>query len=158
MKEYNRLQKFIIGFLVFYFVAGLSTEYFLKGREKDIPMLFSWFLFIHTPNEKWSSRPAIRIIEQNSVIFDPPVFLDEAYGIIDNPNSPKLRELVRKISSSFVSGSTGENERLIRILEQVYLPAAPVRYELVIATYNPIERFKSGEYESIRKLKEFTKK
>lgn len=157
MEKYKQLQKFIIGFLVFYFIAGLSTEFFLDGREKDYLPFFSWFLFSHTPDEK-STQYTIRIIEFDGKTFNPPVFLNQAYGIVDQPNSPKLRELIRKLSASTLSGSTRESEQLRMLLEQIYLPEGPIRYELVMVTYNPIRRFEMGELESVRQLGEFTKK
>lgn len=73
MKEYNRLKTFIIAFLAFYFVAGLSTEVLLKNREKDLPPFFSWFLFDHVPNETGVTAYAVRIMEYHGEKLDPPV-------------------------------------------------------------------------------------
>lgn len=157
MEKYKQLQKFIIGFLVFYFIAGLSTEVFLDGREKDYLPFFSWFLFSHTPPESSSTQFAVRILEFEGKTFDPPVFLNEAYGIIDQPNSPKLRELTRKLGASALMGSAREREQLIILLERIYLPSGPMRYELVLVTYDPIRRFATGELENVKKLGEFTK-
>ncbi|OGI62788.1 hypothetical protein A2818_00895 [Candidatus Nomurabacteria bacterium RIFCSPHIGHO2_01_FULL_40_12] len=156
MKEYKQLQKFIIGFLIFYFIAGLSTEVFLPGREKDIPMFFSWFLFSHTPDEKSSSQYAVRILEFNDKTLNPPILFNEAYGIVDNPGSPKARALIRKLGPVTMMGTGRESEQLRKLFEQVYLPA-PIRYELLFITYDPIQRFKTGEFISIKKLGEFTK-
>src|SRR3989338_3047370 len=156
MKEYKQLQKFIVIFLIFYFIAGLSTEVLLPGREKDIPMFFSWFLFDQTPNEKWSTEYAARILEFDGKIFNPPILFNEAYGIIDKPNSSKMRDLIRRLVSSTAMGALRESEQLRRLLEQIYLPA-PIRYELVILSYDTIRRFQTGEFADIKKLGEFTK-
>src|SRR3989344_4144271 len=154
MKEYKQLQKFIIVFLAFYFIAGLLTEVVLPGREKDFPMFFSWFLFSDTPDEKSSSQYAIRILEFNGKPLNPPVLFNEAYGIVDNPNSPKARALIRKLGSVAMMGTNRESEQLRRLLEQVYLPNS-ISYELIFITYDPMQRFKNGEF--IKILGEFTK-
>jgi hypothetical protein len=156
MEKYKQLQKFIVGFLVFYFVAGLSTEVILPGREKDVPFFFSWFLFSHTPNEKWSTQYTVRILEFDGKVIDPPVLFSEAYGIVEKPKSSKPRDLIRRFGSSTATGRDAESERLRRLFEQIYLPA-PIRYELVIISYDPVKRYKTGEFESIQKLGEFTK-
>lgn len=156
MEKYKQLQKFIIGFLIFYFVAGLSTEVFLDGREKDFLPFFSWFLFSYTPPEHSSTQYTVRILEYDGKTFDPPVFLNEAYGIVDQPNSPKLRELLRKLGASTLMGSKRESQQLRMLLEQIYLPSS-IRYEVVLVTYNPLRRFETGKVESVKKLGEFYK-
>lgn len=154
-KDYVRLKIFLILFLIFYFVAGLSTEIFLPGKEKNLPPFFSWFLFDRVPNDKNLTEYKVRILEYNNKALNPPVFFDQAHGIIDNPQSPKMRILIQRLGQSMERKSEDESLRLRRLLEQVYLPQN-LRYEIVIVTYDPILRFKTGQFE-IKILGEFKK-
>lgn len=155
MKEYQRLKIALIAFLIFYFVAGLSTEIFLPEKEKNLPPFFSWFLFDRVPNQNALNQYTLRLLEYEGKKLTPPVFFNEAYGIIENPQSPKMRILIQSLGQSMERKSEDESLRLRKTLEQVYLPQN-LRYEIVIVTYDPILRFKTGLLE-IKVLGEFEK-
>ncbi len=153
-KSYRILKNFIFTFLIFYFIAGLSTEILLPGRQKDIPPFFSWFLFNHIPQSQ-ASQQAVRILEYQGKTFDPPVYFNQAYGVVEDPRSAKARELIRRLAGALLMEQKEESERLRRIFEQVYLPSS-VRYDVVVVTYDPREQLLSGKSPHIRKLGEFT--
>jgi hypothetical protein len=153
MGGYNKLKVLIFAFLVVYFVGGLSTEVFLKGKQKEFIPFFSWFLFDYVPNEKRVNKYSVRISEYANKKINPPILYENAYGIVDTPQSPKARELILRLGKSLERGNKIESQRLRQLLEQIYLPR-PVRYEIVIVTYQPLLRFESGEYET-KKIAEF---
>lgn len=154
MKEYNKLKFIVLFVIVFYFFAGLSTEIFLSGREKDFPPFFSWFLFDTVPNEKYTTKYTLLIVDVNGKLFNPPVFYNQAKGIVKEPDSPKARDLIRYLATSLVRNDSESIERYRKLLEQIYLPRN-THYEVVAADYNPIVLFKTGKYEKIEKLEEF---
>jgi hypothetical protein len=146
MKSYNFLKYFIIAFLVFYFAAGLSTEVFLKGKQKEFIPLFSWFLFDHVPSERSNNRYAVLVLEFNGKKLSSPLLYDEAYGIVNEPQSPKARELIKRLGESIERGEDWQIQRLRSQLEQIYLPKA-IRYQIAVINYQPLKRIKTGEFE-----------
>jgi hypothetical protein len=88
--------------------------------------------------------------------IEPPIFYEQAHGIIDNPNSPKSRALIRNLAYSLERKRMDEANRLRSLFEQIYLPG-PVKYQVVSVKYNPIKRLTESEY-TVKLLGEFTKK
>ena len=151
MKEYKRLKFIIISLLLFYFYAGLSTEIFLPGREKDFPPFFSWFLFSHVPSVA-TEKYAVLILEANGNIIEPILF-DDAAGVVTEPYSPKARELISRFAMSIIY-QRQEQETLRNQFEDIYLPPK-TSYEVAVISYNPVERFKSKKFEVLKSLGKF---
>jgi hypothetical protein len=154
VSSYKSLKKIILLVLLFYFSAGLSTEIFMNGKEKDFPPFFSWFLFERVPNEKYSTKYVVNITQIGGEQFNPPVLYGDAKGIVNEPASPKARDLIRFIGLNLNRGSTNESEKLRKYLERVYLPRS-TKYEILLITYNPLTYFKTGKIEKSRKLGEY---
>lgn len=143
MRNYTILKKFIIAFLVMYFIGGLFTEVLPAWRDKSMIPFYSWFLFDTVPNAR--QVPALRILEYRGNVLEPPPLFAEAQGLVDDPQSPKARELIGELSKSIMASQEEEGKRLRAFLEQSFLPPC-VRYEVVLIEYDPIERWKTGHY------------
>lgn len=146
MKEYNALKNFIFFLIIFYFISGLSTEIFLSNRQKDFPPFFSWFLFDRVPNAQEIRKFSVLILEVNGKKITPPVLFYDAKGIVAEPDSPKARELIKKLGYALQTGA--QDLRLQKLLEEAYLPEN-TKYEIVLVGYDPLLRYKSGNYKII---------
>lgn len=153
--RYTGFKLLIAGLLISYFVIGLSTEIFLDGKEKNFPPFFSWFLFETVPNKNSKIEYTIRIVEYQGKTIEPPVFYEQAFGIIDNPGSPKSRSLIRTFAYALERKRDDESQRLRRLLEQIYMPGS-IKYQVVSVRYDPIKRLTENEY-TVKLLGEFTK-
>lgn len=154
-RNFIKLKRIIFCILILYFLLGLSTEIFLRQEEKIFPPFFSWFLFVDVPNETFSNESTILLLEVNGQKFSPPVPWGEVYGHTDQPSAARSRTLMQRLANSLEKKNQEETKRLRTLFEQRYLPES-VTYQVVVNTYNPIERFKTGKF-STKILGEFRK-
>ena len=153
MVDYNFLKKFIIAFLIIYFIGGLSTLALPAWKDKKLIPLYSWFLFDKVPSEKRTAH-VVRILEYQGRILQPPLLFTEAQDVVAEPRSPKAREIIQELSLGIMRNRDEENKELQKLFEQNFLPPC-VRYEIALIEYSPIARWKSDQYE-IKTSKEFT--
>jgi len=152
MADYNKLKKYIIVFLIIYFIGGLSTAALPAWKDKSITPFFSWFLFHKVPNN--GQMASVRILEYNGDVFDPPLFFTQAEDVVADPRSQKARQLIHEFLKSIQLKQDKKSEEVRAIFEQNFLPSC-IRYEVVALEFNPIERWKSGQY-TVKTKKEFT--
>lgn len=131
----------LAAFLAVYASVGLATEIALPGHEKSAIPFFSWFLFTRVPNQMHIY--AVRVLEYEGRTLEPPVLLQGTIGIMANPFSPKTHVLIQEWGRSIAAGATAERQRLRKIFENTFL-RPPVRYELILLTYDPLERWRNG--------------
>ena len=152
MADYNLLKKLIIAFLIIYFIGGLSTLALPAWKDKKLIPLYSWFLFDRVPSEKRVAH-VVRILEYQGKILQPPLLFTEAKDVVAEPRSQKAREIIQELSLGIMQNQDEGNKELQKLFEQNFLPPC-VRYEIASIEYNPIERWKSNQYE-IKTSKEF---
>ena len=85
---YN-MDKFIIAFLIVYFVMGMATK--VVSEEALFPF-FSWFLYAETPNMRYDYT--VLIHEYDGRSFNPSVFINESLGMVADPHSIRLHRRV----------------------------------------------------------------
>lgn len=151
MKDLKSLKIFLISFLVVYFIVGLSTAALPAWKNKSITPFFSWFLFDKVPNKGQTS--SVRILEYDGNVFEPPLLFTEAKNVVSEPRSQKARQVIQEFLRSIERNQSEEIESVRATFEQNFLPSC-VRYEVVALEYNPIERWKSGQY-TIKRSMEF---
>ena len=153
--SYKLLRKIIMAFLIFYFSVGLFARYLSDGVE-DVYPFFSWFLFSKVP-ARIQIDFAIRIHEFAEKRFEPPIFFEKAKGIYDKTSysTTDYYHLVQLLGMSLQSNRMNEVKRLRRELEKNFL-SYPVVYEVVELKFNPIERWKTGQFIGIKSLVTFT--
>ncbi len=112
--------------------------------KRYIPF-YSWFLFDKVPNK--SATIELKLLSSGEKVFDPPLAFNKAKGIVTNPRSTQARLVIQKIGEALVRGNINEAERLRRLFEKVFLKI-PAKYELVLVTYDPLERWKNARVDT----------
>ncbi|HUJ71931.1 MAG TPA: hypothetical protein VLZ30_06780 [Verrucomicrobiae bacterium] len=141
MAAYRILRGWVALFLAGYFALGFSTL-LLPGRE--IFPVSSWSLFALVPGQE--SRYALRLLEAGGQKLAEPVLYQDAEGLVANPHSVAVREIVQQFGLAVEQGRIQEQLRIRRMLEKDHLPS-PCRYELVTISYDPLVRWRTGRYE-----------
>jgi hypothetical protein len=149
MAAYRIWRAWVALFLVGYF--GLGIPAILLPHQEVFPC-YSWFLFALVPGRE--SQYAIRLQEVRGQKLAEPVLFQDADGFVGNPHSVTVRELVRQFGVAVEKGRTDEQSRLRQVIEKDYLPI-PCRYKLVVMTYEPLTRWRTGRYD-VRLLAEYT--
>lgn len=135
-------------FLCVYFVGGLATYSFSQtGTDKSFAPFFHWFLFAHVPDARVSHQYMIRLTAIDGRELSPSIAFERAHGVINAPRSNRARDVIRLMGRAFDEGETGRAAELQRLFEQAFLPVG-VEYELVRFTYDTLEHFKTGTFES----------
>lgn len=138
MKRYQLILKGIRLFLILYFIGGLLST--LTPRHEVFPV-FSWFLFPLTPNLE--SKFALRLHQVAGELLEPPRYYEKAEGIVNEPKSIRVYQMVQDLGVAEKRNDSEEIKRLRSILENNYLHT-PCRYELLVVTYDPVKRWKTG--------------
>jgi len=143
MTSYKNLERFIMSLLVIYVMVGFSTRLLPAWSDKSIIPFYSWFFFVDVPERV--QLPALIILENNEIILEDPVFYQDAVGIVEQPRSPKVRELTTKLRKSLDENNKEDIMHFRSILEEGFLPGC-IRYSVADIEYNPINRWRSREY------------
>jgi hypothetical protein len=141
MAAYRILRGWVALFLAGYFALGLATV--LHPRQEVFPV-YSWFLFPLVPGEQ--TRYTLRLQETHGQRLTAPLLYQDAEGIVTNPHSVTVDELVQQLGLAVQKGRADEQQRLRQVLEKNYLPL-PCQYELVAITFDPLVRWHTGRYE-----------
>jgi hypothetical protein len=149
MAAYRIWRVWVALFLAGYFVLGLAT---LALPRQEVFPCYSWFLFALVPGRE--SQYAIRFQEVRGQKLAEPVLFQDAEDFVDEPHNAMAHELIQQFGAAVETGRTDEQLRLRRVMEKDYLPT-PCRYELVVLTYEPLTRWRTGAYEA-RSLGEYT--
>ena len=149
MAAYRILRGWVALFLAGYFALGLLT--LLLPRREVFP-LYSWFLFALVPGQE--SRYALRLQEVRGQKLAEPLLYQDAESFVADPHNVTVREIVQQFGLAVEKGQVQEQLRIRRMMEKDHLPPS-CRYELVIITYDPLARWRTGRYE-IRALAQYT--
>ena len=148
MAAYRILRGWVTFFLAGYFALGLLT--LLLPRREIFP-LYSWFLFALVPGQE--SQYAVRLQEVSGRKLAEPVLYQDADNLVADPHSVTVRELVQQFGLAVEKGRVREQLRIRRMMEKDHLPSS-CRYELVIVTYDPLIRWRTGRYD-VRPLAQY---
>ncbi len=149
MAAYRIWRAWVALFLAGYFVLGLAT---LALPRQEVFPCYSWFLFALVPGRE--SQYAVRLQEVRGQKLAEPVLFQDADNFVDEPHNVMVRDLVQQWGAAVENGRLDEQARLRRVMEKDYLPT-PCRYELVVLTYEPLTRWRTGRYD-VRSLEEYT--
>jgi hypothetical protein len=149
MAAYRIWRAWVALFLAGYFVLGLAT---LALPRQEVFPCYSWFLFALVPGQE--SQYALRLEEVRGQKLAEPVLFQDADNLVDEPHNVMMRDLVQQFGVAVERGQTDEQARLRRVMEKNYLPT-PCRYELVVLTYEPLTRWRTGRCD-IRTLAEYS--
>jgi hypothetical protein len=149
MAAYRIWRAWVALFLAGYFVLGLGT---LALPRQEVFPCYSWFLFALVPGRE--SQYAVRLQEVRGQKLAGPVLFQDADNFVDEPHNVMVRDLVQRWGTAVENGRLDEQARLRRVMEKDYLPT-PCRYELVVLTYEPLTRWRTGRYD-VRSVEEYT--
>jgi len=149
MAAYRIWRVWVALFLAGYFVLGLAT---LALPRQEVFPCYSWFLFALVPGRE--SQYAVRLQEVRGQKLAEPVLFQDADNFVDEPHNVMVRDLVQQWGTAIEKGRLDEQAHLRRVMEKDYLPT-PCRYELVVLTYEPLTRWRTGCYD-VRSLEEYT--
>jgi hypothetical protein len=149
MAAYRIWRVWVALFLAGYFMLGLAT---LALPRQEVFPCYSWFLFALVPGRE--TQYAIRLKEVRGQKLAEPVLFQDADNFVDEPHSVVVRDLVQQFGVAVERGRMDEQVRLRRAIEKNYLPI-PCRYELVVLTFEPLTRWRTGRYDA-RSLGEYS--
>ena len=126
--------------LGFYFLIGIALGF--SGKRQEIFPIFSWFLFDKVPNTV--TRYNIMIHQYQGKDFNPAITLSQGSSFIVGNQEIKARVLIQQLGKAHARGDKNEFSRLRNILETNFFKET-TKYELILETYQPIQRWKTGE-------------
>ncbi len=137
--------------LIGYALTGLWTRRLPEGERYPF---FSWFLFNRIPQISETAYN-IRILEAGGTPLQPPVtFKDAAPFFSTVDNSPAAYyQLIQELGQALAAHDTLEGHRVQKVLDQHF--TAPVLYEVLKVTYNPIEYWRSAQWQEAVRLAVF---
>ena len=133
---------FVIGFILLYFLVGMITGFL--GANQIFPFS-AWDLFEDIPNRR--NDYGVIIMSYNGKIVSPPKLFQDSKDITPEYGSIIAYRLIQNFGKAYDRSDTQEAERLRAIFEANYMKA-PARYSLVKLVYDPVERWKTGKYET----------
>jgi hypothetical protein len=149
MAAYRIWRAWVALFLAGYFALGVAT---LALPRQEVFPCYSWFLFALVPGRE--SQYAVRLQEVRGQKLGEPVLFQDADNFVDEPHNVMVRDLVQQFGAAVEKNRMDEQARLRRVMEKDYLPS-PCRYELVVLTYEPLTRWRTGHYD-VRSLAEYS--
>ena len=127
--------------LVVYFFAGGISQKLIPGVDEIFPF-FGWSLFSKVPAR--AETYAVLIDRHGGRRIDPPAELLRAPEPLARGNRAIARKVVQSLGSAHDGGEAEEVARLRRLLEANYLGDG-VSYRVVLESYEPLEKWRTGE-------------
>lgn len=143
---YPHLKILIISILIFHFILGFSTKYFLKTDTDFKPFpFFSWSLFSKVP-EDVEVLHTLRILSLNGKKLDRPIFFADAEFLFAvDKNSPRAwYNLFQDLAYALESGGEKEVEQIRKSIER-HILVESIEYEVVEVRFRPINFYKNRE-------------
>ncbi len=147
---YQRLRLLVVALLVMEFVVGMVGY---LTPQKEIFPLASWFLFLLVPHD--TSDYDLLLRAANGVPIDPPRPYSQALALVATPHSIVTYQLVQQFGEAVALRDDTRSRSLRRQIEGQFL-VARTQYDLVRNTYQPVERWETGQVRARRTLQSFT--
>lgn len=137
--------------IVVYFFVGAASQKLVPGVDEIFPF-YGWSLFSKVPNR--DSRYTVLLHAHEGRTLEPPIpFLHAPESMVVG-NRFIGRKLIQRLGGAQDRGEAAEVETLRKLLEESYL-LGEVRYELVFESYNPLQKWLTGENDEQRSLARF---
>ncbi len=147
---YKRLRRMAVALLVMECVVGMAG--YLTPRKEIFP-LASWFLFLLVPHHTNDYDLILRARDGSPI--DPPLPYSQAPALVASPHSIVTYQLIQQFGDAETRHDAARGRSLRRQLEAQFL-AGRVQYDLVLNTYQPVERWETGRVRARRTLRSFT--
>ena len=152
MKRLHRLQTLAAVFLLAQVVVGYAG--WLTPRHEIYPFP-SWLLFSLVPN---------RINDYDLLLHgsptypqEPPRPFNQSGGLVRAAHSIVSYQLIQQLGDAVSAGSPAQIEYLCHQIEEQFA-TAPMRYDLIKVSYDPVARWKTGQVFSSTPVRSFTAK
>ncbi len=146
MREYLFRRQILLFLVIGYVFASLSGP--RLGRAEFYPF-FHWGLFSYTHSIR--SDVVVLVHSINGVSLKEPTIYYYIPNRFVRPSGEKirLRKLLWGLWSAHRKGNQKRVEKLLNIIKSKYFSEVrTAEYEIAIIKYNPIERLKTGKFES----------
>jgi hypothetical protein len=141
----RRLAQWLSAALAAEFILGFGGA--LTPRGEIFPFA-SWLLFSLVPYH--TSEYDLRL----EVPDGKPVSFSEAGSLVRNPHSIVTFQLIQQLGRAVAARRNSETRRLRAQLE-AFFQAPKVHYDLVTLTYDPVQRWNTGQILAIRQVAAF---
>lgn len=159
MKQVQRLATFTAVLLLVYSLTVVRTFHGVVIENRPTPEVFpffAWELFSRVPPAE-QEAVALRFVEINGEVLDPPVYFEKADTWLSNSRSPTAYHVIRQL------GSALEQSQLMRaaikreLLESRFMQdVRTAEYEIVKVRFDILERFECDCYIEEMPLARFT--
>lgn len=149
MRVFRMHQWLIVAACACYVLVGYGVEF--AGRSEVFPIA-SWNLFSRVA-EPVRTDYGLVLITIDCNRLEPPVFLEDAEGIVDNPRSNDVYNLIQRWGTRVEAGRADA----VVVQEQVealLFKDLAVRYELVRRSADLRELYREGRYRQQRTIAE----
>lgn len=146
MQKYKHFKIAALWCLAGYFFVGLGTLA-LPGREV-IPF-YSWFLFAEVPNHV--VQYDILILEMPDRVLPEPLPFGQAKNIVGKRQSISAHSMIQELGRLLESGTPVSDPELLELKVRIEsrFRRMPVRYAVVRVEFQPLDRWREGEFESM---------
>ena len=143
LQNFRNLIVFIPTFFVFY--ASIAHLGGFTTSKKEIFPFFNWSLFTYVSDSRNLIEVEVLAIGGKELNSPTRFFeLDNFFRAAKGRNAT-VKKLLERIYSAKVRGEDEEFENLRGVLESNYLSdQSAIAYQLVLVSYNPIDRWKNG--------------
>jgi len=148
MKKYRFWKRAVAVLLAGYFVGGFAS-FPLPNRE--LFPVFSWLLFAETPGTR--TAYGLRFTAAGGVIFPEPVPHTQAYHLMLFGAGVSGHQQIQLLGRALEENNADAVATSLEQLEGMFTEA-PLTFQLVRETFDPIEKWKSGAGE-IEVIREF---
>ncbi len=153
MRYYILLQKLITSVVVLYFLVGNFS--WALYRHEFFP-ISSWNLFSIVPNLVTDYGLKINAIDD--VDLESPAYIQDLPSEFSEAESIVVFYVIQNLGEAIEEGDAEAVELLREQIESVYFSSqSHVDYEIEKRSYYPKERWNTGEYEEITRLKTYEK-
>ena len=125
---------------------------YLTPRGEIFP-LASWFLFALVPHRTNDYDLLLRANDGHPI--DPPLPYSQAPWLISTPHSIVTYQLVQQLGDA-LARRDDERARALRRQIEAQFAQPRVQYDLVRNTYQPVERWETGQVRARRTIRSFT--
>lgn len=150
MSSLRRRRRHLVLILLVYCIGGTVSQKVL--RVDEIFPLFGWSLFTKVPNV--DQRYEILIHRHRQTLLDPPVPYLRAPASMAAGNRYHGRKVIQALGQAFDKGDEAGVLERRRQLETSYFRGR-VRYELIFESYDPYQKWRTGENLERRSLAVF---
>ncbi len=149
-------QGVVLLFLLSYFLIGVSARLTMR-YEEQFYLIYSWYLYSKVP-PPLQNEFSVLIYKIADERFSPPLFIDDTKGLVFSRMIDYGHTIVHDVEALGKAVSSGQKMNVGRAresLEKNFLHL-PVVYEVVRISFNPIDRWKTGNLLQINSLAIFT--